>query len=93
MGGDDEGDGLDSVLGVFLKGVLPLPAGELFGRVGYADGNSSSDSGPDDNGGLAVGAGGQFNFGDRSGIRADYTRYEISGDVDAFSISYVFRLN
>jgi hypothetical protein len=84
-------DALDTAWGVFAKGVLPNgETAELFARAGFAD---AQIAGPGDGDGLAFGAGGQVMAFGRNGVRFDYTRYEFGGDVDAYSISYVLRLN
>lgn len=41
---------------------------------------------------FALGLGGRYMFGDRNGVRADYTHYELAdegGDLDSVSISFV----
>lgn len=85
---DDSGTELDSELGVFVVGKLPVsPAFDIFGRVGVAR-IETSPGGSED--GVAYGAGGQWNLSPVDGIRLDWTRHDYdAGDVDAFSLSYV----
>jgi len=87
---DDSGTELDSELGVFVVGKLPLsPSFELLGRVGAAR-IETSPGGSED--GVAYGAGAQWNLTSIDGIRGDWTRHDYdAGDVDAFSLSYVRR--
>ncbi len=85
---DDGGTELDSELGVFAVGKLPIsPSFDIFGRVGVAR-IETSPGGDED--GLAYGAGGTWHLTDKDGIRADWTRHDYdAGDVDAYSLSYV----
>ncbi len=85
---DDSGTELDSELGVFAVGKLPLsPSFDVFGRVGLAR-IETSPGGSED--GLAYGVGGTFNLSPVDGIRLDWTRHDYdAGDVDAISLSYV----
>lgn len=85
---DDSGTELDNELGIFAVGKLPIsPAFDIFGRIGYAQ-IETSPGGSED--GLAYGAGGQWNLSPVDGIRLDYTRHDYdAGDVDAWSLSYV----
>jgi len=85
----------------FVRGIVPISDEfEVFGRVGYGSATGSADvtasvagftasgSEEDDISGLAYGVGGQFNFTDKDGIRADYTRLE---DANIISLSYARR--
>jgi len=85
---DDGGTELDSELGVFAVGKLPInPSFDIFGRVGVAR-IETSPGGDED--GLAYGAGAQWNLTSQDGIRGDWTRHDYdAGDVDAYSLSYV----
>jgi hypothetical protein len=84
-------DALDSAWGLFAKGVLPLnDSAEVFARAGFAGAEGAG--GADADGG-AFGAGAQVLIVGRSGVRFDYTRYDFDNEIDAYSISYVFRLN
>ncbi|MBL8556512.1 MAG: porin family protein [Phenylobacterium sp.] len=90
--------GLDWSIGAF--GVARYPVSEqldVFARAGVVHGEfkGKARSGAttvrvSDNDELfAGGAGVQFNFDDKNGIRADYTRYEGDVDADVFGVSYV----
>jgi len=85
---DDSGTELDSAIGAYVVGKLPInPQFDVFGRVGVAR-IETSPGGDED--GLAYGAGAQWNLTSQDGIRGDWTRYDFdAGDVDAFSLSYV----
>ena len=85
---DDNGTELDSEIGVFAVGKLPInPSFDIFGRVGVAR-IETSPGGDDD--GLAYGAGAQWNLTSQDGIRGDWTRHDYdAGEVDAYSLSYV----
>ncbi len=85
---DDSGTELDSELGVFAVGKLPIsPSFDVFARVGLAR-IETSPGGSED--GLAYGVGGTLNLSPVDGIRLDYTRHDYDvGEVDAISLSYV----
>jgi outer membrane immunogenic protein len=85
---DDSGTELDSELGAFVVGKLPInPQFDVFGRVGVSR-IEISPGGEFD--GLAYGAGAQWNLTSQDGIRGDWTRHDYDeGEVDAFSLSYV----
>lgn len=85
---DDAGTELDSELGAFVVGKLPInPSFDIFGRVGVSR-IETSPGGDED--GLAYGAGAQWNLNAQDGIRGDWTRHDYDvGEVDAFSLSYV----
>lgn len=90
--------GLDWSIGAF--GVARYPVTDkfdVFARAGVVHGEfkGKARSGTttvrvSDNDELfAGGAGVQFNFDDKNGLRADYTRYEGDVDADVFGVSYV----
>jgi hypothetical protein len=87
--GDDDGAELDSAIGGFVIGRLPVAQNfSVHGRLGYArlDGNGGDDDG------VAYGVGGQYDINSRFGVRGDYTR--ISGDnddADSFAVTAVIR--
>jgi hypothetical protein len=85
---DDGGTELDSELGVFAVGKLPInPSFDIFGRVGVSR-IETSPGGDED--GLAYGAGAQWNLTAQDGIRGDWTRHDYDvGEVDAYALSYV----
>lgn len=87
---DDDGLELDSELGAFVVGKLPVASTfDIFGRIGVAR-IETSPGGDED--GLAYGVGGEFHLTDKDGIRGDWTRHDYdAGEVDAFNISYVRR--
>ena len=89
---------LDSEYAAYAVGYLPLaPKFDLFARAGYGNaklkasyqGYSASASGD----AWAVGAGAQYFFTAKDGLRAEYTRYistdTSQADMDSFSVSYV----
>jgi len=81
---------------IYGVGLLPLtPQWDLIGRVGYGNtkvrtkvgGLSDSDNEQSWN----IGAGAQYHFDGKNGIRADYTRQEYQdsdGHADVWSIGY-----
>ena len=85
---DDGGTELDSELGIFAVGKLPInPSFDLLARVGASRIETSPGGDLD---GLAYGAGAQWNLTSVDGIRGDWTRHDYDeGDVDAYSLSYV----
>lgn len=86
---DDGGIELDNQMGLF--GVVKLPVAtnvELFARAGVSR-VEFSPGGDDD--GMAYGVGGQVFLTQNDGIRADWTRHDVAGDIDAFSLGYVRR--
>jgi len=85
---DDSGTELDSEIGAFVVGKMPINASfDVFGRVGVSR-IETSPGGDED--GLAYGAGATWNLTSQDGIRGDWTRHDYDvGDVDAFSLSYV----
>ena len=84
----DSGTDLDSELGAFVVGKLPIsPSFDVFARVG-ASRIETSPGGSED--GVAYGAGGTFNLTPVDGIRLDWTRHDYDvGNADAYSLSYV----
>ena len=85
----------------FARGILPVSEQfDLFVRVGYGEANADADvignalgftaatSVSQSESGLAYGVGGQFNFTENDGIRADYTRLD---DTDIISLAYARR--
>jgi outer membrane immunogenic protein len=84
---DDGGNELDSELGVFAVGKIPVSTQfDIFGRVGVS---RTEVNGADDDG-LAYGAGAQWNLTSQDGIRGDWTRHDYdAGEFDAWSVSYV----
>ncbi len=84
---DDGGVELDNEIGIFAVGKLPVSSNaELFARAG-ASRVDTSPGGDDD--GFAYGVGGQYFLTQNDGIRLDWTRHEVGGDIDAYSLSYV----
>jgi len=85
----------------YVVGTLPVSTkAELFARVGYGkakfdqdvlmDGQGGSSSVSRD--GWAFGAGAQYFFDGKSGVRLDYTRHEVDeGHIDAWSAGFVHR--
>jgi hypothetical protein len=89
---------LDYALAAFVKGTLPLNEQfALTGRVGYSTAELSASAGgfgaSGDDQAFAYGAGAQYFFDDRNGVRFDYTRYDFDdgAETDAFGLSYVRR--
>ncbi len=85
---EDSGTELDSEVGAFVVGKLPIsPSFDVFARVGASRIETSPFG---DESGLAYGAGGTFNLTPADGIRLDWTRHDYdAGDADAYSVSYV----
>ncbi|HVY88648.1 MAG TPA: porin family protein [Hyphomonadaceae bacterium] len=84
----DSGTKLDSELGAFVVGKLPISDSfDIFARAGW----SRIDTSPGgDEDGFAWGAGGEWHVTSQDGIRADWTRHDYDvGDVDAYNLSYV----
>jgi len=82
----------------FARGILPVSDEfDLFVRVGYGEANAGADftfsalgltgstSISDNESGFAYGVGGQYNFTEKDGIRADYTLLD---DTDIISLAY-----
>ncbi len=93
--------GLNYLVGAYGKAKYPVTdALSLYARAGVVNaelelevsggGESASESASDT--GFGIGLGAQANLGARSGIRFDYTRYDIEDfEADAFSIGYAYR--
>lgn len=95
--GEEFNVGVDSLFGGFAIARFPLAESfDVFARAGYqttkvgASGGGESASESFD--GLALGAGGQYFFTDKDGIRVEYTYLDLpedSGNGNIFSVSYV----
>ena len=91
--GTNDGDNasLNSAIGAYAVGILPVGSSgfDVHGRVGYNHLDISRDAAPDiDDGGLSYGAGVGYNFTQRFGVRADWTRTETDADnADAVSLT------
>lgn len=78
-----------------LSGIYSFPLGNkfsVFGRLGFAmwdaEGGGASDDGTD----LLFGAGVQYDFTPKLGIRGQWTRYDVADeDADLFSIGVIYR--
>ena len=88
---------LDHSIGVFGVGILPVtPEFDVFGRVGYGQVKASA-SVPGfnvaaDEDGFAYGAGAQYMFTPKFGVRGDYTRLEgQDSGVDTVSAAAVVK--
>lgn len=89
---------LERAFGAFARAGFPvLDTLTLFGRVGYVDATieasagGASDSVSDN--GFALGAGGEFVYG-QTGLRADFTHYEFDDDdvsANGFALSVFYR--
>ncbi len=106
---DDEFEGVDFGVDTSFGGfiVAKMPAGDkvnIFGRAGYHFTEISADAGSIsvgvDTDGFALGAGLEYMLNDSSAIRADYTYYDMNGDVEGedidgnasgVSLAYVFK--
>lgn len=81
----------------YAVGYLPVtPRFDLFARAGYGHSQiKASAAGVSGTGGedsWNYGAGGQYFFTDKDGVRADYTRHDFNhngGDADVWSVAYV----
>lgn len=88
---DDSGVELDNELGLFGVGKLPINERfDLFARAGVSRVETSPGGDAD---GFAYGVGANMYFTDKDGVRLDLTRHDFddSGEVDAYSVSYVRR--
>lgn len=89
---DDDNAELNSALGLYAVGTLPIGASgfDVHGRAGYnqIDVDGSGPVADIDDGGLSYGAGLGWRVGTNWGLRADWTRTELddSGDADAISL-------
>lgn len=87
---------LGHLIGGFARVRAPLsPSLEGFVRGGYYTAETTSTTAgvetefDDDD--FAAGGGVQWNFGERSGLRAEYTNYGLSDDGHAGQLSYVLK--
>lgn len=92
---------VDNYYIAFAKGILPVGEQfDVFARVGYGQATAKGDitaslagitatgSAEDKADDIAYGVGAQFNFTDKDGIRADYTRLD---KTDILSLAYARR--
>jgi len=92
---------IDNYYVAFARGILPVSNQfDLFVRLGYGEANADADvtasalgfatsgSVSDSESGFAYGVGGQFDFTEKDGIRADYTRLD---QTDIISLAYARR--
>lgn len=104
LGGASAKTHLNNAYAGYFVGRYPiLPNGNLFARVGYghldasqsasAGGVSAKISGGADS--LNYGAGGEYLFDGKNGLRLEYTRYDLRADstkdADTWSLSYVHK--
>ena len=84
----------------YVVGTLPIsPNFELFGRVGYGTTSIKADvagfSATEDGESVNYGAGANYFFDARNGVRADWTRRDFTddtgGELDTYGLSYVRR--
>ncbi len=84
----------------YVVGTLPIsPNFELFGRVGYGTTSIKADvagfSVTEDGESVNYGAGANYFFDARNGVRADWTRRDFTddngGELDTYGVSYVRR--
>lgn len=85
---------LDHLVAGFARARAPLsPRLEAFARGGYffseGDATTAGTTVALEEDDFAAGAGLQWNFTERNGLRADYTNYGISDDGHAMSLAYV----
>jgi hypothetical protein len=93
--GDDNGLHLDNRAGVFGVGYLPIaPNIDLFARAGWSEtqlsfhGSGFSAQGNDN--GFSYGAGGQWFWDGKNGVRGDWTRDDYGHDqADVWGVSYI----
>lgn len=83
---------LNSDFGAYGVALLPMTDNaDLFARLGW--GRTTIEAGGEDveNDDVRYGVGAQFFFNDASGVRIDFTRYNLADDVDgdAYTVSYV----
>ena len=104
LGGASAKTHLNHAYAGYVVGRYPImPNGNLFARVGYghldakqsasAGGQSASISGGADT--LNYGAGGEYLFDGKNGLRIEYTRYDLrtdlAKDVDTWALSFVHK--
>lgn len=84
----------------YVVGTLPIsPNLEVFGRVGYGTTQIKADvagfSSTEDGESVNYGAGANYFFDGRNGVRADWTRRDFTddngGELDTYGLSYVRR--
>lgn len=84
----------------YVVGTLPVsPNFELFGRVGYGTTSIKADvagfTATEDGESVNYGAGANYFFDGRNGVRADWTRRDFTadngGELDTYGLSYVRR--
>ena len=84
----------------YVVGTLPIsPNFEVFGRVGYGTTSIKTDvagfSASEDGESVNYGAGANYFFDGRNGVRADWTRRDFQddngGELDTYGLSYVRR--
>jgi outer membrane immunogenic protein len=88
--------GTDFTLGGYALARAPLTENlSVHARAGYqhlwASASIPGFSADEDDGSFAVGVGGEVALTDRSGIRADWTRYTGDDGSDAFSVAYTLK--
>jgi len=93
--------GLNYLVGAYGKARYPVTdVLNVYARAGVvnaeleaeASGGGSSFSGSESDTGFGIGVGADAHIGTNSGIRFDYTRYDIEDlEADAFSIGYKYR--
>jgi hypothetical protein len=85
---DDEGVELDSTVGAYAVGILPLGTSgfSAHGRIGYQTIEIETPLGDADDNGVSYGAGVSWRAAGNLDIRADYTRMEGDTDTDAISL-------
>lgn len=97
VGGVDVG--VDTSFAGFVRGVIPAGEGfNVFARAGYHATkfgvSGGGVNGSLDTDGFAVGGGVEYFFSGNSGIRGDYTYFDVddvSGGGDIFSLAYVIK--
>lgn len=95
FGGTNVDVSMDYAFSGFLVAQYPVSdALNVFVRAGYTyaeiDASVANITVSDDDSAAAFGAGAEYFFTERSGVRFDYTRYDFE-DYDGFSLSYVHR--
>lgn len=84
----------------YAVGFLPITANfELFGRVGYGTTELKAEAGgvsvTEDGESVNYGAGANYFFDGRNGVRGDWTRRDFTddngGEVDVYSVNYIRR--
>ncbi|WOI54666.1 porin family protein [Parvularcula sp. LCG005] len=95
VSGDAE---LNYSFGAYGKAQYPVTDQfSVFARAGWVTSEVEADIAglaiDESEDGLAYGAGAEYRFTDKHGVRADYTRYDFDDDAEAdlYSASYVYR--